>query len=113
MNIEMKNIERLSKLFRALSSPQRLALFERLRAAAIDCSEEGTSEMCVCDIAGGVKLSLSTVSHHLKELKEAGLIRCDKRGQRVLCSVNPEALQELQTFAQTASAPRQRRLTRP
>ena len=92
--------ERIVKMFRALSSPQRLALFQRLRAAAIECSEDGVSELCVCDIAGGVKLSLSTVSHHLKELKEAGLIRCEKRGQRVLCSVHPEALQELERFAQ-------------
>lgn len=96
----MQDDERLSKMFRALSSPQRLALFQRLRAAAIDCSQAGASELCVCDIAGGVKLSLSTVSHHLKELKEAGLIRCEKRGQRVLCSVNPDALQELGVFAQ-------------
>jgi ArsR family transcriptional regulator len=96
----MTEVERLAKLFRALSSPQRLALFERLRAAALECCNDETSEMCVCDIAGGVKLSLSTVSHHLKELKEAGLIRCEKRGQRVLCSVNPDALRELETFAQ-------------
>ncbi len=95
----MPEAERLAKLFRALSSPQRLALFERLRAAALECCNDETSEMCVCDIAGGVKLSLSTVSHHLKELKEAGLIRCEKRGQRVLCSVNPDALHELETFA--------------
>ncbi len=95
----MTDTERLAKVFRALSSPQRLALFERLRAAALDCCQDGTNELCVCDVAGGVKLSLSTVSHHLKELKEAGLIRCEKRGQRVLCSVNPAALQELEAFA--------------
>ncbi len=103
MSIEV-DLKRLAKLFRALSSPQRLALFERLRTAAIECSEP--NELCVCDIAGGVKLSLSTVSHHLKELKEAGLIRCEKRGQRVLCSVNPEALRELDAFAQGAGAAR-------
>ncbi len=108
----MNKVERLSKLFRALGSPQRLALFERLRAAAIECSGEGASELCVCDMAGGVKLSLSTVSHHLKELKEAGLILCEKRGQRVLCSVNPEALQELQAFAETGDTLRKHRLTR-
>lgn len=98
----MKNVERLAKLFRALSTPQRLALFERLRAAAIECSEGGTAGLCVCDVADGVKLSLSTVSHHLKELKEAGLIRCEKQGQRVFCSVNQEALQELEAFARQA-----------
>ncbi len=105
MSIKVKNVERLAKLFRALSTPQRLALFERLRAAAIECSEEGATQLCVSSIADGVKLSLSTVSYHLKELKEAGLIRCERRGQRVLISVNPVAIRELLGFAQGTGLP--------
>jgi len=88
----------LVKMFRALSHPQRYAVFERVRAAGVDCSEEGRGRLSVCEVAEGIDLSLSTVSHHLKELKEAGLIRCVRRGQRVFCVVDPQALEEIAGF---------------
>ena len=88
----------LAKIFRALANPQRLAIFERLRAATLCCIEGASGDMCVCDVAAGSRLALSTVSHHLKELREAGLIRCERRGQLVYCSTNPEALAEVERF---------------
>ncbi len=85
------------KLLKALSHENRLAIFERLRRQNLSCDggEEGCS---VGDIAQQFNLSLSTVSHHLKELKEAGLIKCEQRGQFTYCLINEEAIKELRAF---------------
>ncbi len=85
------------KLLKALSHENRLAIFERLRRQELSC--DGAEEGCsVGDIAQQFNLSLSTVSHHLKELKEAGLIKCEQRGQHIYCLINEEAVQELRRF---------------
>lgn len=93
---------RIAKMFRALAHPQRLSVFERVRAAGLECSKEGTGRLSVCEVAEGFQLSLSTVSHHLKELKEAGLIRCERQGQRVFCVVDPQALEEIEAFTRSS-----------
>ncbi len=92
----MDRLERLAKVFRALSAPQRLALFEYLRAAG---RENEAGGCCVNELASAVKLSLSTVSYHLKELQEAGLICREKRGQHVWCAVRPDAFSEVRDLA--------------
>ncbi len=85
------------KLLKALSHENRLAIFERLRRQELSC--DGAEEGCsVGDIAQQFNLSLSTVSHHLKELKEAGLIKCEQRGQHIYCLINEEAVQELRRY---------------
>lgn len=91
----------LAAMFKALSNKNRLDIFNRVRTGVGACcpSDEGTPCSCVCDIGAGVELALSTVSHHLKELRQAGLIRCEKRGQWVYCSVNPQALEAVAAFA--------------
>lgn len=52
----------------------------------------------VSQIAARFEVTLSTVSHHLKELRNAGLIRCEKHGQTVCCSADPGALEEVERF---------------
>ena len=89
----------MSKVFKALSDPTRLAIFELVR----DCGTDGCTDAQAADslsrIAERFQLSLSTVSHHVKELRSSGLITCEKRGQRLHCWVDPEVLQELERFA--------------
>jgi len=89
----------MSKVFKALGDPTRLAIFELVR----DCDRDGCSDDQVPDnlteIAERFGLSLSTVSHHVKELRSSGLISCEKRGQRLHCWVDPEVLGELESFA--------------
>ena len=52
----------------------------------------------VSRLADQFDLSLSTVSHHLKELRMAGLIVCEKRGQTVYCAPNEEVLRKLENY---------------
>jgi DNA-binding transcriptional ArsR family regulator len=89
----------MATVFKALSDPTRLAIFELVRG----CGEEGCTESQAADslsqIAERFHLSLSTVSHHVKELRGSGLITCEKDGQRLHCWVDPEVLRELERFA--------------
>lgn len=90
----------LARIFRALGDPSRLAIFELVR----ECCHEETSHSTVdlrssvSEIARQFDLSLSTVSHHLKELRTAGLIKCERQGQHIFCSVNPEVVELVEAF---------------
>ncbi len=59
-------------LFKALADPVRVAILATLARAE--------HEVCVCDFTSGVELNQSTVSHHLKILKDAGLVTSVRRG---------------------------------
>jgi len=91
--------ETITKAFRALSDPTRFHIVEFLSAcccghAAVreDGGVEGPTagEVC-CHITGADKIT-STVSHHLHELENAGLLRLEKRGKATLCTLRPEEL---------------------
>ncbi|MEV7671705.1 metalloregulator ArsR/SmtB family transcription factor [Streptomyces sp. NPDC088752] len=73
-----------AKMFKALGDPVRLRLFSAV------ASHEG-GEACVCDISD-VGVSQPTVSHHLKKLKEAGLLSSERRGTWVYYRVEPVVL---------------------
>jgi ArsR family transcriptional regulator len=88
----------LARLFKALSDPTRLAIFELIRAGGDAVYTEDEVRQSVSDIAEHFDVSLSTVSHHLKELRTAGLIRCEKRGKTVYCSHDPDALGQVERF---------------
>jgi ArsR family transcriptional regulator len=76
--------EHMASMFKALADPVRLRLFSRLAA-------HQSGEACVCDIQN-VGVSQPTVSHHLKKLREAGLITSERRGTWVYCRVAPGVL---------------------
>ena len=78
----------LASGFKALGDPVRLRLLSLI------ASHEG-GEACVCDISGSFDLSQPTISHHLKVLREAGLLDCERRGTWVYYWVIPAALQQL------------------
>ena len=97
---KLMNITRLATIFKALSDPNRLAILQMLRdECGGECRfEAGDGGKTVSEIAGCCQVGLSTVSHHLKELRQAGLIDCEKRGQWVWCSPNPRALAAVEEF---------------
>lgn len=84
----------LSRALRALANPNRLAIFERIHADGLCCRTDRKGNT-VCAIAEDFQLALSTVSHHLKELRAAGLITCERRGQQVLCAINHDSLERV------------------
>jgi DNA-binding transcriptional ArsR family regulator len=92
----------LAKVFKALGDPTRFAIFELVRDCGNPggCSDEEAGDS-LSQIAERFHLSLSTVSHHVKELRNAGIISCEKRGQRLYCRVEPDVLRELEQFARS------------
>ena len=76
--------ERVASMFKALGDPVRLRLFSNIAS-----SRDG--EACVCDIQD-VGVSQPTVSHHLKKLREAGLLESERRGSWVYYRVSPGVL---------------------
>lgn len=90
----------LAKVFKALSDPTRLAIYEIIRSSGGGTYDEQQLKKSISQIAAHFDVSLSTVSHHIKELRNADLIRCEKRGQTVYCSPNPEVLEQVGRFAQ-------------
>jgi ArsR family transcriptional regulator len=96
------DVARFARIFGALSNPHRLRIFLRL----VSCCTPGrvcstTNEKlgaCVGDLGRGMKIAPSTVSHHLKELRAAGLIHMEREGQRVECWIEPEILRDLSGF---------------
>lgn len=75
-------------MFKALSDPVRLRLLSLI------ASHPG-GEACVCEISASFDVSQPTISHHLKLLRSAGLLDCERRGTWVYYWVIPAALQQL------------------
>ncbi len=78
----------LADAFKALGDPVRIQLLSLIASA-----EDG--EACACDLVEPVGRSQPTVSHHLKILREAGLVQSEKRGTWVWYSVVPARLEAL------------------
>jgi ArsR family transcriptional regulator, arsenate/arsenite/antimonite-responsive transcriptional repressor len=94
--MELSNIARY---FKALSNEQRLKVYLMVLEA-----ERSEDECCqgvlkafsrACEM---LNISRSTVSHHIKELEDSGLLDCERQGQSVCCQINEAALVELRTF---------------
>jgi ArsR family transcriptional regulator, arsenate/arsenite/antimonite-responsive transcriptional repressor len=81
-------------MFKAIGDPVRLRLLSLI------AGHEG-SEACVCDISGSFDVSQPTISHHLKVLREAGLLTSERRGTWVYYRIVPAALQQLSTVLGT------------
>lgn len=65
--------QELAPAFKALGDPVRLQLLSQIASAP-------SGEACVCDLTPAFNLTGPTISHHLKVLREAGLIDCERRG---------------------------------
>ncbi|MFK4099394.1 ArsR/SmtB family transcription factor [Streptomyces sp. NPDC019531] len=103
----------LAKIFKALGDPVRLRLMSMIasRGEGGEGSERGEGaergEVCVCELTPAFDLSQPTISHHLKLLRQAGLIDCERRGTWVYYWVLPGTLDRLAAFlatSQTAGA---------
>jgi ArsR family transcriptional regulator len=88
--IERAEAERMARVAKALGDPIRMQLIDVLRKHA--------GQVCVCELVPLFDLSQPTVSHHLKVLREAGIVGSERRGLWAYYYVEPEALEELSTW---------------
>jgi len=97
----------IAAMFKALGDPTRLRIFQFLRTCCCPVAVEETGavrpiegptvgEVC-CSVTGEEHIT-STVSHHLKELRLAGLITMERRGKNIICGVNRDAVARLAEF---------------
>ncbi len=104
-----------TKVFKALSNEQRLKIFIMLyknccgitdtRSGAefrikgeTCCGLEGGLEKAFTKVCDSMNLSRSTISHHFKELQNAGLITCEREGQLYRCRVNKDVIDSIKKF---------------
>jgi len=78
--------DELAARFKALADPTRVAIINSLSAA---------DEVCVCNLTATFHLSQPTISHHLKVLREAGLVESSRRGTWAYYRLVPAAIAEL------------------
>jgi ArsR family transcriptional regulator len=80
-----------ARLFKALGDETRLEMLGLIAAS-------GMAELCACDIEGHFALSQPTISHHLKILRDAGLVTGERRGTWVYYSLDKDTLRLLSEF---------------
>ncbi len=99
--------EQTVAMFKALGDPTRLRIFAFLReqCCAVVLEEDGSvrpvrgltvGEVC-CSILGEERIT-STLSHHLKELRLAGLVQMERQGKNMICTLNREAVKALDFY---------------
>ena len=89
-DVERAHAERMAAIAKALADPVRLQLVDVLRKHA--------GKVCVCELVPLFDLSQPTVSHHLKVLRQAGLVESERRGLWAYYYVIPDSLEELSAW---------------
>lgn len=86
--LDRETAERLAKLLKAVADPARLQLLALIKSSP-------DQSACVCDLTAPLGLSQPTVSHHLKVLKDAGLVERERRGTWAWFTIRNDRLAEL------------------
>ena len=89
-DVERAHAVRMAEVAKALGDPIRLQLVDVLRKHA--------GKVCVCELVPLFDLSQPTVSHHLKVLREAGIVDSERQGLWAYYYVTPDALKELSAW---------------
>src|SRR5689334_9558170 len=86
----------VAALFKALADPTRVAIVNRLA---------GAEEVCVCDLTAVFELSQPTISHHLRVLRDAGVVEAERRGTWAYYRLVPEAIERLRSVLAAEPVP--------
>jgi ArsR family transcriptional regulator len=97
-DVERAHAERLARIAKALGDPIRLQLVDVLRKHA--------GKVCVCELTPLFEVGQPTVSHHLRVLREAGLVDSERRGLWAYYYVLPQGLAELGAWLGSAKEER-------
>jgi ArsR family transcriptional regulator, arsenate/arsenite/antimonite-responsive transcriptional repressor len=90
------DVDRLARMFRALGNPNRLRLFMNLlEESKLDLAKGRIHDCFLVKLLAGIDLGAATVSHHVKELSDAGLIQTQREGKQLICSVDPKGFAQL------------------
>jgi ArsR family transcriptional regulator len=89
-DVERRQAERMAAIAKALGDPVRLQLVDVLRKHA--------GKVCVCELVPLFDISQPTLSHHLKRLRDAGIVDSERRGLWAYYYVTPDALKELSAW---------------
>src|SRR5512132_4677015 len=89
-DVEREQAARMAKIAKALGDPVRIELVDVLRKHA--------GKVCVCELVPLFDLAQPTISHHLKVLRDAGLVDSERRGLWAYYYVLPDALEELSAW---------------
>ncbi len=96
-------VKRLSKAFKALANPNRLQLFlNLLEESRLDLAKGRVHDCFLASLLDNLNVGAPTVSHHVKELENAGLIDTYKDGKQLICTIKPEAMRELRALFEAA-----------
>ena len=87
LDLPPEHVARLTASAKALADPIRLQIVDVLRRHA--------GQVCVCDLQALFPVSQPTLSHHLRRLREAGVVGVERRGQWAYYYVDPDGLKEL------------------
>jgi len=101
--INQETRKEFCRVFKALSDPHRVEILEKLYTEKCQCidnypSEKQESQRCVKSLSLLVGISIPTISHHLKELRDAGLIKMTKQGRHIVCHINYEKIKQINLF---------------
>ena len=80
---------KLARLFSALSNPNRLKIYSEILKSEKTNFEVG-SWCSLSQVVQSLKIGSPTISHHVKELVDAGLIIAERQGKYLVCRINPE-----------------------
>jgi len=86
-DIDRERAERMATVAKALGDPIRMQLVDVLRKHA--------GQVCVCELVPLFDLTQPTISHHLRVLREAGIVGSERRGLWAYYYVNPDAMEEV------------------
>jgi ArsR family transcriptional regulator len=81
---------KLARLFNALSNPNRLRIYSVILKSEKTNFEVGSSWCALAEVVRSLKIGSPTISHHVKELVDAGLILAERQGKYLVCRINPE-----------------------